>query len=826
MKIRSISIQGFRGFNNEQTINFHDQLSLIYAPNSYGKTSISEALEWLLYGITSKVRKADSKEEYKGSYRNRHLLDSAIPTVKAFLFDSSCEIEIAAELIDEDTIKKYINQNETDSWPFSERLPAPPGPFILQHALKYLLLVRPDERFQGFARLLGLEELDTILRNVVSLCTKPDAHIPAKVDQLRKEISAIEARVLSHPSLINISKGLKKGKNGLSVTYNIVMSECVRRVPPGTDEKSFVPKLLKIREDAVSKIFRDRIAVPHYSESDQRENSADEEFILSLITEEFVQKYTELTALSTVQHILEVAQFYDLGIKLVDTTSMKCPFCSQSIDKSLLEHIHEQHKRHSKEKEVHSKLKRKHEEITHSLGMLKKSINSYQDRNLGKAESLLRFELVLPQLKNILVPKHTSHFNVVETFINQLKSAVDALLTACSDVIFSLNDIEAAITTSKADSSLMEKLGESIIKYVNETHSYIKFISSNTPTLTDADQILKRELDTLAGTEDITILVDLIEHWKDIKRKFEIDAIIDSLKVMRKEVEQHVANKILDLISGELTSKVMEWYGQIKTTGDPDVHFDGFDMERTIKGELKARRVQIKATSYGKNLVSAISCLSESKLNALGLCVSIATNLKDNSPFEFVVIDDPIQSWDADHETKFIQVIQKLVEDGKQVILLSHNKQWLNQVRKGCRSINGWYYEITGYTENGPHLIEEPWDTYKGRLNEVSAILNDPMASSTTLQRAEGEIRIAIEDMLYQLSFNKTGIKKSCRKLNSKEVRKILIECGVDNRLVDNITSTYETTDPSHHSDENYSPNKERIKCYHSWVHELSHTLN
>jgi len=80
MKIKNISIQGFRGFNEERTIDFHDLFTLIYAPNSYGKTSISEAFEWLLYGLTSKVEKADSKEEYRGSYRNCHFLNRKLTT--------------------------------------------------------------------------------------------------------------------------------------------------------------------------------------------------------------------------------------------------------------------------------------------------------------------------------------------------------------------------------------------------------------------------------------------------------------------------------------------------------------------------------------------------------------------------------------------------------------------------------------------------------------------------------------------------------------------------------------------------------------------------
>lgn len=78
-----------------------------------------------------------------------------------------------------------------------------------------------------------------------------------------------------------------------------------------------------------------------------------------------------------------------------------------------------------------------------------------------------------------------------------------------------------------------------------------------------------------------------------------------------------------------------------------------------------------------------------SKLNALGICISIATYMRHPRPFEFLVIDDPIQSLDAEHEAQFVEVVRELVEQGKQVILLSHNKRWVDAVRNGCRSING-----------------------------------------------------------------------------------------------------------------------------------------
>ncbi|MEW5941714.1 MAG: AAA family ATPase, partial [Chloroflexota bacterium] len=42
-RIKSLTVQGFRGFNKlQEPIEFHDKLTLISGQNSYGKTSISE----------------------------------------------------------------------------------------------------------------------------------------------------------------------------------------------------------------------------------------------------------------------------------------------------------------------------------------------------------------------------------------------------------------------------------------------------------------------------------------------------------------------------------------------------------------------------------------------------------------------------------------------------------------------------------------------------------------------------------------------------------------------------------------------------------------
>jgi DNA repair exonuclease SbcCD ATPase subunit len=824
VKIKNMSVQGFRGFNEVCTVDFHDQITLISAPNSYGKTSISEAFEWLLYGITSKVEKADSKDEYKGSCRNTHLPTSLTPFVKVVFEERESEVEFRGELLEGDAIKRFVNGYEVNKWPFSDNLPSIPKPFILQHALKYLLLVKPDERFLGFARLLGLEDLDQIQRNVVSLCTKPDAAVPPEVKQLVKNIEALEARVATQSSLAAIEKALKKAED-LTEIYKTIVDECRRRVPPNTEAESILPQLLKIREDAVSKIFKGRVILKDYTPTEKQINSEDEKLFLGFATDSFVKNYTNLTALATIHHIIKRAQFFNLGVEFLRKTPEKCPFCGRPINEMMMQHINNEHEHLFKEKDHIAALEKQREEVLKSLKELRNHLETNQTRHIGKAGSILTLEYTLSQLKSILLPKHQTHFNVVQTTISQLLSSKQKLNVSFTNVIAALDKVETSIHESKEDIVSMKLLGETIVEYINYAHSFAQLISSNASEVSEADQILRHELDTLAGTEDISVLVDLLERWKDIEKKFEIKYILDNLKDLKKAVEQYVSKKMLDAISSELTSEVMEWYERIKTTGDPDVHFCGFDIERTTKGELKARRVQIKATSYGKDLVSAVSSLSESKLNALGLCVSIATNLKGNSPFEFLIIDDPIQSWDAEHEAKFIEVIRRLVDHGKQVVLLSHNEQWIKQVRSGCRTLNGWFYEITGFTEAGPHISEVPWAEWNQRLQEVDAILKNSSASTTTLQRAEAEIRITIEDIISELWWKKKGVWRSRHRLGCKEVRRMLLECGVQEPLLDHITQTYETTDPAHHAETKYTPNRDRIRCYHSWVHELAKLL-
>lgn len=825
MRIKSVSIKGFRGFNEQRTIEINEKLTVIYAPNSYGKTSISEALEWLLYGITSKVRAADSKEEYKGSYVNRHFTGPGNPSVSLSYVDVDGSVrEMRAELVNGEAVHRYLDGQLVESWPHLNTFTSSSEPFVLQHALKDLLLATPDKRFMGFARILGLDALDQIQKDIVSLCTKPQAQVPAVVQKILDDGTALLTRVNKHTTLASIGKALGKGLTSLDSAYTMINAECSKRVPPGTADANTLPQLLKVRDDAVGRVFQGPVALPQHSTGDIEVNEKDEAFFFGFLDESFIQQYVSLVALRTTSELLERAKFLDVGMPLWSRKPEVCPFCGQGIDVPTAEHIRLVHQDLTKEASLSEQLANARDAVVTAFAQLKGRLAAYHRRHVDPLTSFLGIDK--SKLRAVLGDKNIEHYQAIDAAIADLSSSRDGLNSTLIAVTTTVEAAVASVRDSTEEGAVIQALGESIIQYVAQARALTKAHAVHYQPTTDVSRVLKRELDILAGTEEISVLIDLSQGRAMLEAKFKVENVLDGLKELRKTVDQYIGHKVLEAISGALTADVMEWYELIKTAGDPDIHFGGFDLDRTAKGDLKARRVQVKAKSFGTDLVSAVSSLSESKLNALGLCMSIASNVRSDNPFEFLVIDDPIQSLDAEHETQFIGIVRKLVEEhDKQVLLLSHNQAWLNRLRMGCRTLNGWSYEIKGYQVSGPVIQLTPWATSKHRLLEIAAILEDSTASSVRLQQAEEEIRILVCEVTTEIYQKVKGLYKSPNNLNSVQVRKMLVECGVKPGLVDRIEQTFSTTDDAHHAPTEYNPDRQRISTYRSWVQELMNEL-
>ncbi len=818
MKIKHLKIHGFRGFKEEKEFLFDGRLTLIAAPNSHGKTSISEALEWLIYGATSKVERADSKDEYKGSYRNVHLPDGLNPSVTLQVADESKEVELRAELIG-DKMHKYIDGKEVSDWPFHSSLLQIPPPFILQHALKNLLLAKPVDRFENFARLLGFSELGKIHKDLISLCTKPP--VPEPVRKLRAEMEALEGRVSAQKQFAEIAKELKKGATGLDKTYQLIKANCREHVPKGTDDVSLLPQLLRIRDEAVGKVFAGKIILDAFTPEEDQQNADDEKFFAQVLSEELIQRYVDLIKLKAIQHVSDLAALHEIGIRLLEEDADVCPLCVRPLDTTLREHIRANHGQLAQQKKKYRGLEQQKRDVETTIKTLRDRLSAYQTRIANKAKPLLALDASKDTLRSVMVPKHETHYEATISAIKYLEGTSTALVDQYANVLTDLEAVSGSIERSDETMAAINQLSESLMRYLSTASGHKQALAAHVRAVSEAGQVLKYELDVLAGTQDVSVLIDLIERRDAIQKKFRIDEILEGLKALRQTVDKFVSAIMLSAISGEFGAEVADWYGRIRTTGDPDVHFSGFDIKRTAAGG----RVQIKAQSYGKDLVSAVSSLSESKLNALGLCISIAINVKTPSPFDFLIIDDPIQSWDQEHEIKFIEALRELTNRGKQVVLLSHNQKWVKQVREFCADINGLAYEITGFTEEGPHVKDVPWAEVRQRMNTIKGIIDNPDSDKVAIQHGEEEVRLIVTQLAADLDFKMTGQKKNPNKLNAEESKKLLLACGLQAEFVNKLAATFTTVDDAHHSSPDYAAHRDRFKTYYGWLTTLENQV-
>lgn len=330
-RIKSLTVQGFRGFNKlQEPIEFHDKLTLISGQNSYGKTSISEALEWLLYGITSKIEDAsDNKSEYLGSYRNIHFPEDQTPFVEAvFVMDDGSEVVYRGELQADETIQRYINGQKVDNWTWAIDAINDPRPFILQHALKNLLLTKPSDRYQRFTKLIGEEELADLQDHFISLSTKYDP--PREVANFLNSFSGLEEKIKSLPNLEKIFKLYQK--SDFDKFFAAIKTECLSRTGKSlVDTDEILAELKNLRGLSVAKYFDQQLVLESFSDEEEKLILDDTNFLINSITDEFSSEYLGLIKLATIQHIIDRAKFLNHGLAELLNKPKECPFCGHPL---------------------------------------------------------------------------------------------------------------------------------------------------------------------------------------------------------------------------------------------------------------------------------------------------------------------------------------------------------------------------------------------------------------------------------------------------------------------------------------------------------------
>jgi DNA repair exonuclease SbcCD ATPase subunit len=150
-----------------------------------------------------------------------------------------------------------------------------------------------------------------------------------------------------------------------------------------------------------------------------------------------------------------------------------------------------------------------------------------------------------------------------------------------------------------------------------------------------------------------------------------------------------------------------------------------------LEGQRTSRRVTLKAAVDGEQ-AEAFGVMSQGELQALALAIFIPRATSPESPFRFLVLDDPIQAMDPSKIDGFLQVLTELAKD-RQVIVLTHDDRLPSAIRTSRAEAR--VLELTRGANSLVHVTESS-DPATRLLDDAFAIAADDAVPDDVKRRA------------------------------------------------------------------------------------------
>ncbi|MET7671361.1 AAA family ATPase [Micromonospora luteifusca] len=92
----------------------------------------------------------------------------------------------------------------------------------------------------------------------------------------------------------------------------------------------------------------------------------------------------------------------------------------------------------------------------------------------------------------------------------------------------------------------------------------------------------------------------------------------------------------------------------------------------TLEGANTRRRVVFPVSVDGTDNGTALGVMSQGEMQALGLATFLPRSCAPESPFRFIVVDDPVQSMDPSKVEGLARILAELAEE-RQVVVFTHD---------------------------------------------------------------------------------------------------------------------------------------------------------
>jgi AAA domain len=680
-RINWLEIQGFRAFGKElQRVDFSSQISVLWGPNSQGKTSFAEAIEFLFSGsIVRKELLASAQDEFADSLRNTHLPSTKTVYIAAEVLDSDGTPHSIRRTLASDFSKRAncTSTLEIDGKPATAddfakigiALSQPPMavPILMQHTLGYLFTAKPLERSLYFKALLEVGDLD-LLRNAIGQRETSLSMADTNLIKKLKSAAAIDNQdvkdslaplLVLDESPLHVAQAIAYALDALiwsagfatpldtATKIGVVEGELQQK-----QTKTF-PLAQLNRGTFVTVTIADDELWPSLDNFGEQSQKVDTE------VKDLTNLFTEVLRVPAVA---------------ANTSAIDCPVCG--TEDALTEHrvqvIRDKLKTSQAYVEaqasVQSSLRQLDTKLTTLEGNIRGARPSFQGLKSKQRKdtsfSVERMRELLPEEQQEQLQTWLRELRSYLRAMRQLAKLAAAIKTtakqetgtfANAEAVQGLRTSLAGLKAQQARSTQVEKAFVAAEQALKDTLRAVVDAKSNTTGW--------QELLDIAKDQD-GLLSDVIDMKARAVVKGELTKALQKIDRAKEEVMN-------DKFAG-MSQEIQDWWERLRP--DEPVFFSGVKPRpqtvRTIDFKVSLATTSERLNPHVRDVIAIFSM---SQMHCLGLAAFLARSVREKCGF--VVLDDPILSSDEDHRTSFLHIaLDALLKAGFQVILLTQDQ--------------------------------------------------------------------------------------------------------------------------------------------------------
>src|SRR3989344_6785434 len=647
LKISKIKLNGFRGIPNTTEIDFCEgskepRSFVLYGPNSSGKTSIVDGLEWFL-SRESKIVWLQRDEAKEKSYPHQAAEESFVE------IDFHDTEKAIANLKKQYNYKAKTTPTESDSFGFEQVYKM----FVISPHLRYMEIIdfvyqsTGYEKYEQLADWMGFRDeftfQDKIAKGVHQNLKTYEKENQGRVETFEQQLKQLTGGITAgDDEALNFCNAILK-------QHKVDECKSVKQVWEKIPEIS-KKKIASSVGVMIDKLTRVETAI---SASVLKEDLHEK-------IGEFSKKIGEFRKNVALVAQIDVIGLYTKALEIPTgqtDTDTKCPVCGNEWSREeLIKHIKD-------ELELLKKTREEKEQLERDAQVLKTTINGEVAVVRSLTDRYKEAQEIAAEVK----------YDEATGYLKVLTEIADFLSRVISDVSVQIKLDAVKIEKTKKE---MGAITEQI-----KTHK---------------TKIQPSPEDTKLS-EDIEKLTQTKTSWESleearVKQKF-AEEQINAFYALKDDVIKTIQDNIKSRFD-EISDRIGKYFGILRN--DKEIK----DIKIVLneeRGRAAGRSAEIELNYYDISVRPAYKVLSESLLNSLGLAVYFTCVKQFNQDCKFIVLDDIMNSLDIDKRDTLLDLIEQEFSD-YQVVLFTHDLYWFQKIMRRfpnwiAKKIKNWRYE-------------------------------------------------------------------------------------------------------------------------------------